>query len=401
LGISLNQINNLEPNSLYEEKVAIETIKVGDYVLSWNESNGKREYKKVLNTFIRDTSLIYTLKIGSDKLETTWNHPFWVQGKGFVKAKDLVLGEKLVSSQGKILSLNDITIEERDKTVYNFEVEDNHTYYVGQEEVLVHNDRAYTQDDNKKSLVDLLVEGERYITLKNGQVIDIGHTNALIDVTDKSVDKIEKILEDYNKTGKSKQDLTIESRINIMGINSMDTEMEIDFEKRGIQKGAKMDDPKVQALIRDIMLTHNYATEYLEGGVPKGHGSSMRNEDLKSNYIGTEIALNAKSLRAYNPGMDREISFIEARKRVFDKLQPAKLIKSYDDNTRSINYKYSVSGSESLYEHQPMVNEHGNGLAGIKSSGAKFMILRFIKWPRLMENLKRNYEDSKNPPVWE
>ncbi|MDX1958303.1 MAG: polymorphic toxin-type HINT domain-containing protein [Leptospiraceae bacterium] len=116
----------------------MEEIKVGDKVLSWDETSGKKSFKKVVNTFVRQTDMIYRLKVGKDILETTWNHPFYVKGRGFVQAKDLKVGDMLTNSSDEIVSLEEITIEDRDETVYNFEVEDNHTYYVGESGVLVH-----------------------------------------------------------------------------------------------------------------------------------------------------------------------------------------------------------------------------------------------------------------------
>jgi hypothetical protein len=114
-------------------------------VLSWDEKTKTNSYKKVLNTFVRNTDQIYNLTIGEEKLSTTWNHPYYVKDKGWVQAKDLKRGETMISAKGSMLTLKDITIEERDETVYNFEVEDNHTYYVGKDGVLVHNDN-YSED---------------------------------------------------------------------------------------------------------------------------------------------------------------------------------------------------------------------------------------------------------------
>jgi hypothetical protein len=78
-----------------------------------------------------------------------------VKDKGWVQAKDLQRGEILISAKGAILSLSDITIEERDEVVYNFEVEGNHTYYVGDAGVLVHNTcKIEGSPEEKKALFD-------------------------------------------------------------------------------------------------------------------------------------------------------------------------------------------------------------------------------------------------------
>nr|WP_244265134.1 polymorphic toxin-type HINT domain-containing protein [Leptospira alexanderi] len=50
----------------------------------------------------------------------------------WVPAKDLRSGEASVLSNEKTLEIESITISERTTTVYNFEVEDAHSYYVGE-----------------------------------------------------------------------------------------------------------------------------------------------------------------------------------------------------------------------------------------------------------------------------
>ena len=65
-----------------------------------------------------------------------------MEGKGFVKAKDLTKEDKLVQSDGSLLGIDSIQIEvlKTPETKYNFEVEDYHTYYVTESDILVHND---------------------------------------------------------------------------------------------------------------------------------------------------------------------------------------------------------------------------------------------------------------------
>ncbi|PJZ28936.1 polymorphic toxin-type HINT domain-containing protein [Leptospira kmetyi] len=120
----------------------IEEIQVGDMVLSWNEETGNNSYKKVSQLWVRETELLYDLEIGEDtQLQTTWNHPFWVVGKNtWVEVKDLKLGDLVQlrdGSQSLVSGLHQYDVPST--KVYNFEVEENHTYYVGDEGVLVHN----------------------------------------------------------------------------------------------------------------------------------------------------------------------------------------------------------------------------------------------------------------------
>ena len=64
-----------------------------------------------------------------------------VPQKGWTKAIELRAGDKLVLQSGKILIIEQVQHEslETPATVYNFEVEDFHTYYVTDSSVLVHN----------------------------------------------------------------------------------------------------------------------------------------------------------------------------------------------------------------------------------------------------------------------
>ncbi|TGL25282.1 hypothetical protein EHQ47_04940 [Leptospira bourretii] len=131
----------------------IEDIRVGDLVLSKSDETGEVSYRKVVETFIRQTDAIYTVSFADGTtLETTWNHPFRVKKQGYalekfsienttwVQAKDLHPGDVALGANGKELAITDITIDEREETVYNFEVEGYHTYFVGEVGVWVHNE---------------------------------------------------------------------------------------------------------------------------------------------------------------------------------------------------------------------------------------------------------------------
>ncbi|MDF3819603.1 polymorphic toxin-type HINT domain-containing protein [Leptospira sp. 96542] len=56
-----------------------------------------------------------------------------------IEDKDLVSGDVALSADGRELVITDITIDEWEETVYNFEVEEYHTYFVGEVGVWVHN----------------------------------------------------------------------------------------------------------------------------------------------------------------------------------------------------------------------------------------------------------------------
>jgi RHS repeat-associated protein len=123
---------------------AIETIRVGDLVLSRDESTGHTTYKRVTDILVDDEKTVWELDIvdTSGDAEThrvTDNHPYWVVDRGWVQVADLVVGMVLSTSKGstvKIVRTHDTGKVER---TYNLEVSDFHTFFVGQKHVLVHN----------------------------------------------------------------------------------------------------------------------------------------------------------------------------------------------------------------------------------------------------------------------
>ena len=121
----------------------IESIKPGDLVLSTNSDTMETGYKKVLEKYVRKTRELVHIVVGGEEIVSTPDHPYFVVGRGFVNAGQLCIGSPLQNADGKILEVEQIYkeyLEEAEEvTVYNFQVEDWHTYHVGEMEVLVHN----------------------------------------------------------------------------------------------------------------------------------------------------------------------------------------------------------------------------------------------------------------------
>jgi Pretoxin HINT domain len=118
----------------------IEDIEAGDFVLSFNEKTGEQSYSRVTHAFTKQADRIYELTFEDGTvIETSWNHPFYIRSKGWVEAKDLHPGDVSVTASGGDLIIRSIRIDARYETVYNFSVESDHTYYVSEAEVLVHN----------------------------------------------------------------------------------------------------------------------------------------------------------------------------------------------------------------------------------------------------------------------
>ena len=119
----------------------IEQIKPGDYVWSEDPATNEKALKKVKKIFVREKDSIIRLSINGEVIETTREHPFYVEGVGFIAAGELKASDevRLQSDEAGVVDyIEEVSLDEPIK-VYNFEVEDFHTYYVSEQKVLVHN----------------------------------------------------------------------------------------------------------------------------------------------------------------------------------------------------------------------------------------------------------------------
>ena len=157
----------------------IEEIKAGDKVWSYNPATGETGLKTVKQTFENETKQIVHVTISDGKdieeIDTTVRHPFYVVGYGFKYASELRIGDKVISVSGDIYEVTSLKIENLDTPVkvYNFEVEDWHTYFVSASGIMVHNQcdtlgegttNASTTEDDKKQ--DIQTTSTTTITTK-------------------------------------------------------------------------------------------------------------------------------------------------------------------------------------------------------------------------------------------
>ena len=119
----------------------IEEIEVGDKVLSEDETTGEVAVKTVTETYINETDELIHIGVNGETISATPTHPFYVDKLGWTLARSLRAGDVLVLSNGELVTVEWVQHEilESPIKVYNFEVEDFHTYFVGENRVLVHN----------------------------------------------------------------------------------------------------------------------------------------------------------------------------------------------------------------------------------------------------------------------
>ena len=118
----------------------VEQVKAGEYVIARNEQTGKTEYKKVLRTTIKQADVVVAVTLADAKtgeaketITASREHPFYVDGKGFVPAGALAIGNSIVTRAGPVLVVKSVEWKRQTEgfSVYNFAVDDLHTYFVG------------------------------------------------------------------------------------------------------------------------------------------------------------------------------------------------------------------------------------------------------------------------------
>jgi hypothetical protein len=116
--------------------VSIERVKIGDLVLSRNVETGELAYKPVLLTTVRPKRQLTEFTVGQEKFQTTGGHLFWGSGNGWVRAKELQPSQVLhtASSPVSVGSVQPGVVAE----TYNLVVDDFHTYFVGKQRLLSH-----------------------------------------------------------------------------------------------------------------------------------------------------------------------------------------------------------------------------------------------------------------------
>ena len=120
---------------------AIEEIEQGDLVWSWNDVTDEAELKPVVETYINPCTELAHLSVCGETIVCTPQHRFYVPQKGWTRAYALREGDELVLLNGKTVMVDSIHFEKLESpvNVHNFQVQDTHSYYVGEGGIRVHN----------------------------------------------------------------------------------------------------------------------------------------------------------------------------------------------------------------------------------------------------------------------
>ena len=114
----------------------IEELQVGDRVLTSDVTTGVLEVRPVVAVRHNPPSPTLRLTLGSETVVATPIHRFWKAGVGWVMARDLKPGDAVRAIGGVV----QVVATERDtvQPVYNLEVAEGRSYFVGERGALVH-----------------------------------------------------------------------------------------------------------------------------------------------------------------------------------------------------------------------------------------------------------------------
>lgn len=119
----------------------IESLVVGDQVLSKNIETGELVWDVVLTTTVQPAKPLVEVTTDNDDFRCTGGHLFWVSGKGWTKASDLNYGDLLHGLSRPSLVRSIATADAA--PTYNLVTAEHHNYFVGA-------GRAMTHDFNER-----------------------------------------------------------------------------------------------------------------------------------------------------------------------------------------------------------------------------------------------------------
>ncbi|NTW38874.1 MAG: hypothetical protein HGA44_03130 [Cellulomonadaceae bacterium] len=123
-------------------KEPIEDVKVGDKVVATDPQAGERVIRKVTHLWVHRDTLADLVLANGTVLTTTEDHLFWsVTDQRFERADELAGGEVVLGDGGREATVVGFQVgTERDGLAYNLSIAGVHTYHVGTDEIIVHND---------------------------------------------------------------------------------------------------------------------------------------------------------------------------------------------------------------------------------------------------------------------
>jgi hypothetical protein len=123
---------------------SIQDVEAGDWVMARDKETGEVACREVANPYSNPNRSIILVTLESvdgttEVIETTDNHPFFVEGRGWTRVDELVPGDLVPSASNGLLVVTALEWTDRIEVVYNFGVDEFNTYFVGEIGAWVHN----------------------------------------------------------------------------------------------------------------------------------------------------------------------------------------------------------------------------------------------------------------------
>ena len=118
--------------------ISIGEIEVGDSIWAYNDTTSVFGFKKVSRVIKLESSGFCKVSYGNVFLEVTSEHPFYTPN-GWQKIGELSIGDSLFTFSNTWEVISNIYFVSKPVTVYNLIVDDFHTYFVSENDILVHN----------------------------------------------------------------------------------------------------------------------------------------------------------------------------------------------------------------------------------------------------------------------
>jgi len=117
----------------------IENLNIGDVVLSYNIDNNRTTNAKIIQCFRKQITSYYKVTFEKQILYVTEEHPFYVLEKGWIRVKDLIADEYILSMDNKKCKIENISLIKGSISVYNIRVDNFNNYFITPLGLLVHN----------------------------------------------------------------------------------------------------------------------------------------------------------------------------------------------------------------------------------------------------------------------
>ena len=114
----------------------IESLKVGDLVLSQSTATGGLTYRPVLSVYHNPPIVTHRIGLRGDSIVASPFHRFWVAGRGWVMARSLKPGDP-IRTLGGVQPVESVD-SERVQPVFNLDVAEDGDFFAGKVAALVH-----------------------------------------------------------------------------------------------------------------------------------------------------------------------------------------------------------------------------------------------------------------------